>query len=73
MKKKNNEIDYCRGKDCLRNFCQDLRKQATSIVDFEKKEMIELTQEEQYRHDTRKCCFICKNHFLKMLKKIILK
>ena len=70
---KNNVIDYYRGQDCLKKFCQDLRKQAKSIVDFEKKEMIELTQKGQYKYDTRKSCFICKNHFLKMLKIIILK
>ena len=57
---KNNVIDYYRGKDCLKTFCQDLRKQAKSIVDYEKKEMIKLTQEEQYKHDTRKYCFLCK-------------
>ena len=56
---KNNAIDYYRGKDCLKKFCQDLKKQAKSIVDFEKK-MTKLIQEEQYKHDSRKCCV--KNH-----------
>ena len=70
---KNNKLDYYRGKDCLKKFCQDLKKQAKSIVDFEKKEMIKLTQEEQYKHDSRKFCFICKKYFLKMLKTIILR
>ena len=32
--------------------CADLKKQAISIVDFEKKEMIKLTKDEQYKHDT---------------------
>ena len=40
LMKKNNATDYCRGKECLKKFCQDLKKQAKSIVDFEKKEMI---------------------------------
>ena len=57
---KNNKLDYYRGKDCLKKFCQDLTKQAKSIVDFEKKEMIELTPEEEYKHYTEKYCFICK-------------
>ena len=35
--KKNNELDYYRGKDSLKRFCQDLKKQARSIIDFEKK------------------------------------
>ena len=30
--------------------------------------MIELTQEEQYRHDTRKCCFICGKRFFEDAK-----
>ena len=34
---KYNAIDYYRGNDCLKEFCQDLKKQAKSIVDFEKK------------------------------------
>ena len=34
---KNNAIDYYKGKDCLKTFCQDLKKQAKSIVGFEKK------------------------------------
>ena len=49
-------------------FCQDLKKQAKSIVDYEKKEMIKLTQEEQYRHDTRKLCFLCKKPFFEDAK-----
>ena len=60
---KRNKIDYYRGKDCLKKFCYDLKQQAKSIVDYEKKEMIKLTQEEQYRHDTRKLCFLCKKPF----------
>ena len=54
LMKKNNKLDYYRGKYCLKKFCQDLKKQAKSIVDFEKKNN-------------------AKNHFLKMLKIIILK
>ena len=60
---KNNVIDYYRGKDCLKKFCQDLKKQAKSIVNFEKKEMIELTEEEVYKHHVGKRCFICKGKF----------
>ena len=32
---KNNKLDYYRGKDCLKKFCQDLKKQAKLIVDFD--------------------------------------
>ena len=45
LMEKNNAIDYYRGKDCFKKFCQDLKKQAKSIVDFKIKKMIKLTQE----------------------------
>ena len=33
----NNKLDYYRGKNCMKNFCLDLRKLATKIIDYEKK------------------------------------
>ena len=65
---KNNTADYYRGKDCLKMFFQDLKKQAKSIVNFEKKEMIKLTQEEQYKYETRKYRFFCKKPFFEDAK-----
>ena len=65
---KDNAIDYCSGKDCLKKFCQDLKKQAKSLVNFEIKEMIKLTPEEQYKHYSSKCCFLCKKPFFKDAK-----
>ena len=41
--KKNNKLDYYRDKDSLKRFCQDLKKQARSIIDFQKKELPILT------------------------------
>ena len=35
--KNNNKLDYYRGKDSLKRFCQDLKKQAKSIIDLEKR------------------------------------
>ena len=61
-------IDYYRGKDCLKKFCQDLKRQAKLVVDYEKKEMIKLTKEEQYKHDSRKVCFLCKKTFFEDAK-----
>ena len=34
---KKNMVDYYRGKDFLKKFCQDLKKQATLIIDCKKK------------------------------------
>ena len=63
-----NVINYYRGKDCLEKFCQDLKKQARLIVDCEKKEMIELTEEENFRHYIEDECFIRKNKFFEDAK-----
>ena len=35
--------NYYRGKNCMKNFCLDLREHATKIINYEKKEMIPLT------------------------------
>ena len=68
---KNNKLDYYRGKNCLKRFCQDFRKQVRSIIDFEKKEMMELTDEEKFICEIN--ALYVKNHFMKIKKIIILK
>ena len=35
-----NKLDYYRVKNCMKNFCVDLREHATKIINYEKKEMI---------------------------------
>ena len=42
-----NKLDYYRGKNCMKNFCLDLREHATKIINYEKKEMIPLTKEKK--------------------------
>ena len=42
----------CRGKNCMKNICVDLREHATKIINYEKKEMIPLTKEEKQFHNT---------------------
>ena len=39
-----NKFDYYRGKNCMKNFCLDLREHATKIINYEQKEMIPLTK-----------------------------
>ena len=39
-----NKLNHYRGKNCMKNFCLDLRKHATKIINYEKKEMIPLTK-----------------------------
>ena len=62
--KKNNKLDYYRGKDSLKRFCQDLKKQARSIIDFEKKEMNLIPEKEFSFYMTDKC-YICNKPFYK--------
>ena len=68
---KKNKLDYYRGKDCLKKICQYLKKQTKSIVDFEKKEMIELTEEENFTYYIGDKCYICEKPFYKDKKEII--
>ena len=70
--KKNNKLDYYRGKNSLKRFCQDLKKQARSIIDFEKKGMNFTTEEEFSFYMTDKC-YICSKPFYKDKKIVILK
>ena len=43
--KSKNKLNYYRGEDCMKKFCQDLREHATKIINYEKKDMIPLTKE----------------------------
>ena len=58
-----NKLDYYRGKNCIKNFCLDLREHATKITDYEKKEMIPLTKTEEKKHNKQEFCHICKKGF----------
>ena len=60
---KKNLFDYCRGKNCMKNFCLDLKEHATRIINYEKKEMKPLTKEEKKIHREQKVCYICKKGF----------
>ena len=39
--------DVYRGKDCMKKFCEPLRKHAMKIINFKKKEMKLLAKEQQ--------------------------
>ena len=58
-----NKLDYYRGEDCMKKFCNDLREHATKIINYEKKDMIPLIKEEVENHNNQKCCYICKKEF----------
>ena len=61
--KSKNERKYYRGEDCMKIFCKDLKDQAMKIINYEKKEMIPLTDEEKETHENQKICYICEQEF----------
>ena len=42
-----NKLNHYRGKDCMKNFCKDLKEHATRIINHEKKKIIPLTKEKK--------------------------
>ena len=54
------KLDCYRGKDCMERFCKDLRQHTIRIVNYEKKEMIPLADEENQFYEEKKVCSICK-------------
>ena len=58
-----NKLDYYRGKNCMKNFCLDLKIHVTKIISYEKKEMIPLTKKEKKMHNKQKVCHIYEKGF----------
>ena len=50
-------------KDCMEKFGKDLKKHATKIINYEKKEMIPLTDKENKFYEKQRVCYICKKGF----------
>ena len=59
----NNERKYYRGRDCMKIFCNYLKDQANKIINYEKKEMIPLTDDEKETYENQKICHICEKEF----------
>ena len=47
----------------MEKFCKDLKENAIEIINYEKKEMIPLTDEETEFYEKQKVCHICKKEF----------
>ena len=67
--KSKNKLNYYRGEDCMKKFCEDLREHATKIISYKKKDMIPLTKKEEENYNNQKVCYICKKEFDKSDKK----
>ena len=58
-----NKNDVCRGKDCMKKFCESLTKHALETINFKKKKIKLLTEEYQESYENEKVCYICKEKF----------
>ena len=57
------KLDYYEGKNCMKNFCLDLREHVTKKINYIKKEMKPLTKKEEEMYNKQKGCYICKKRF----------
>ena len=58
-----NTNSFYRGTDCTKKLCKDLKDQAMEVINFEKKEMMPLTDDENKYYEKKKYCRICKKKF----------
>ena len=60
---KQNKHSFYRGKDCIKKFCSDLKDLAIKIINYEEKEMIPLTDNENKSYEEQEKCHICQKEF----------
>ena len=60
-----NKHSLYRGEDCMKNFCSCLRKNATNVLNFEKKIVLPSTKKELKSHQDPTICYICRKRFSK--------
>ena len=61
--KSENEQTYYRKRDCMKIFCNNLKEHFTSIINYEMKPMIALTEEEKESYKNQQLCHICEKEF----------
>ena len=61
---KENKHSFCRGKDCIKKFCKELKEICTRIVNYEQQEMVPLTDKEKEYYEWQKKCYICQKKVL---------
>ena len=58
-----NKLDHYRGEDCMKKFADGLKDHVSTIINYEKKNLIKLTEEEYENHKNQKVCYICNKQF----------
>ena len=61
--KKENKLNYYREKDCTEKLCKKLKECAMKIINYEEKEMIPLTHEENKSYNEKDKFHICEKKF----------
>ena len=51
-----NKHDYYRGEDCTKNFCKRFKEYKTEIIDYAKRKILPLTEEEKNYMINKKFC-----------------
>ena len=67
-----NEQKYYRAIDCMKIFCKDLKDQSMKVINYEKKEMIPLTNEEKESYENQKYIIYVKKNLIMMIKSKII-
>ena len=57
------KLTYYRGKDCMKIFCDDLKKHVTRITNYEMRPMDSLTEEEKESNENQELWHICQKEF----------
>ena len=57
------ECGYHRGEDCIKKLREDFKDQVMKIINYERKEMIPLTDKETEFYEKQKVCHICRKEF----------
>ena len=57
------KLDYYRGQDCIEKLCKKLKERAMKIINYEEKEMIPLTDEENKSYEEKEICHIFNENF----------
>ena len=61
--KKENKLNYYRGKYCIEKLCKKLKENAMKIINYEENKMIPLAHEENQFYKEQEACHICKEKF----------
>ena len=59
FKRIENKHDVYRGKDYMKKNCESLREHTMKIINFKKRKMKLLTEEQQESYENAKVCYIC--------------